>query len=164
MPEPTVTIRPATKADEPAVRELVFGVLAEFGLKPSPSDTDADLWDLQGAYFDRGGCFDVLLSATGAIIGSVGLHPVDQTTVELRKMYLAPAMRGQGLGRLLLEHALREARRLGFSRVTLETASVLKDAVTLYTRYGFQPYEAEHRSARCDQTFMLELLPGDSTR
>jgi putative acetyltransferase len=139
------------------VRELVFGVLREYGLEPSPADTDADLFDIEASYQRRGGRFDVLVSAAGGIVGSVGLYPVDAATVELRKMYLRKDVRGRGHGRRLLEHALAEARRLGFARVTLETAAVLVDAVALYTRFGFCPCDADHRSARCDQTFVLEL-------
>jgi putative acetyltransferase len=152
-------LRPATNADAAAVRELVFGVLREFGLKPSPGDTDADLDDLEAAYHRRGGRFDVLVTPDGAVIGSVGLYPVDPTTVELRKMYLQVSARGRGLGRRLLDHALAEARRMGFARMTLETASVLTDAVALYERYGFRPYAAAHRSSRCDASYALPLTP-----
>jgi len=78
-------------------------------------------------------------------------------TCELRKMYLRRDHRGKGLGKRLLEHALAEARRLGFKRVTLETASVLKEAIRLYESYGFQPYVPTHLSCRCDQAYLLEL-------
>jgi putative acetyltransferase len=78
-------------------------------------------------------------------------------TCELRKMYLHRDYRGKGHGRGLLEHALAEARRLGFRNVTLETASVLKEAIHLYEHYGFQPCQPTHLSPRCDQGYMLEL-------
>ena len=151
-------LRPATDADAATVRDLVFGVLHEYGLKPSPQDTDADLYDIDASYHQRGGRFDVLVGPAGAIVGSVGLFPVDRSTVELRKMYLHRDARGRGYGRRLLEHAVAEAKRLGFRRVTLETAFVLKEAVALYTRYGFRPYTPDHMSGRCDQAFEL-ILP-----
>jgi GNAT superfamily N-acetyltransferase len=151
------SIRPATNADIPAVRELVFSVLAEFGLKPDPAATDADLSDIRSTYFDRGGRFDVLVNATGGIVGSGGLYAVDRKTVELRKMYLRAEVRGKGQGKRLLDRALAEARRMGFRRMTLETAGVLKAAVAMYERYGFRPYKAAHCSCRCDQTCYLDL-------
>jgi putative acetyltransferase len=151
------TIRPATNRDAAAVRELVFGVLHEYGLKPSPADTDADLFDIEASYFSRGGRFDVLVNGDGKIIGTVALYPTDARTVELRKMYLHRGDRGQGHGRRLLEHALAMAKQMRIRRVTLETASVLTEAIALYTRYGFRPCASEHLSARCDQTFELIL-------
>lgn len=150
-------LRPATNADCEPVRNLVFTVLAEYRLKPDPACTDADLHDIEASYVHRGGVFYVLEEKDGSIIGSYGLYPMEPDTCELRKMYLHRDHRGKGLGKRLLEHALAEARRLGFKRVTLETASVLKEAIRLYEAYGFQPYTPAHLSRRCDQAYILEL-------
>ena len=154
------TMRAATNADAAAVRDVVFSALREHGLDPSPEETDADLYDIERHYHARGGCFDVLVeNSTGAIVGSVGLRPDEAGTVELRKMYLRPEHRGRGCGRCLLEHALAEARRLGFRRVILESTSKLPKAVAIYRSYGFQPYIARHCAPRCDQTLELHLTP-----
>lgn len=167
-------LRLATNADCDPVRNMVFAVLAEYGLAPDPGCTDADLRDIERAYLARGGVFYVLEEQDGSIIGSYGLYPIadcglqiadssrkasvqSAVTCELRKMYLHRDHRGKGLGRRLLEHALAEARRLGFRTVTLETASILKEAVRLYERYGFTPYTPAHLSCRCDQAYVLQL-------
>ena len=52
--------RPATNGDSGAIRILVFGVLAEYGLCPDPAGTDADLEDINGSYHYAGGAFDLL--------------------------------------------------------------------------------------------------------
>ncbi len=150
-------LRAATNADRAAIRELVFSVLAEYQLACDPKSTDADLDDIDSSYFARGGSFRVLQQADGTIVGTVGLYPVDEQTVELRKMYLHASARGQGLGRRLLEYAVAEAKSRGFVEMTLETASVLTEAIRLYTRYGFAPYTAPHLAARCDQAYRLRL-------
>jgi len=59
----------------------------------------------------------------------------------------------------LLDHALARATALGFSRVELETATVLREAISLYEGCGFRPYASEHLSARCDTAYFLELPP-----
>jgi len=41
--------------------------------------------------------------------------------------------------------------------VTLETASVLTEAIGLYRSYGFVEYQPDHLSSRCDQAFVLQL-------
>ncbi|MBT8493009.1 MAG: GNAT family N-acetyltransferase, partial [Deltaproteobacteria bacterium] len=76
---------------------------------------------------------------------------------ELRKMYLDSAMRGRGLGKRLLEHALSRARELGFRVVELETAAPLESAIALYQRYGFRPLEEAPSTPRCDQMMVLDL-------
>ena len=150
-------IRPATNQDREAIQSLVFGILHEYQLCADPNDTDADLADITGFYFQRGGFFDVLVNDHGNIIGSVGLLRLSTNTCELRKMYLDRTARGQGYGRRLLEHALRRARESGYSEIVLETASVLKDAIRMYEQYGFRPYLPGHKSKRCDVGYRLKL-------
>lgn len=150
-------LRPATNADCEPVRSLVFTVLGEYGLKSDPRCTDADLDDIEQSYLARGGTFYVLEDQDGSIIGSYGLYPTEPGACELRKMYLHRAYRGKGLGRRLLEDALSHAKQSGFRRITLETASVLKEAIRLYESYGFKPFRAGHLSCRCDQAYALDL-------
>jgi putative acetyltransferase len=150
-------LRPATNADLEQIQDLVYGVLAEYGLHPDPTSTDADLSDIEQSYFARGGTFFVLEAENGSIIGAYGLYRMDSDTCELRKMYLRREYRGLGLGKRLLDHALTQAHELGFRTVVLETASVLKEAIALYESYGFRPYQPDHLSARCDQAYSLDL-------
>ena len=83
--------------------------------------------------------------------------PANASECELRKMYLDPSIRGKGMGRFLLEQMLSKAINLGFNKMRLETASVLKEAVSLYNRYGFKQVRSEHISCRCDQVYVLDL-------
>lgn len=150
-------MRPANNKDCDRIASLVFSVLREYGLKPDPASTDADIKDIESSYLGRGGTFLVLEARDGSIVGAYGLYPLEQRTCELRKMYLHEAYRGQGMGRLLLDDALAKARQLGFRKMVLETASVLKEAIALYRSYGFTEYTPEHLSSRCDQAYSLEL-------
>ncbi|UCG46376.1 MAG: GNAT family N-acetyltransferase [Phycisphaerales bacterium] len=151
------TLRPANNKDRRAIKKLVYEVLEEYGLMPDPDATDADINDIDSAYFKRGGVFYVLEESDGAAIGCYGLYPLGHQACELRKMYLVRAHRGKGLGRFMLEEALARARRMEFTTVVLETASVLKEAIDLYESYGFRQYEPEHISSRCDRAYRLEL-------
>lgn len=150
-------IRPATDRDGETVRELVFGVLIEYGLQPDPGGTDADLDAIERTYHQRGGAFDVVEDAEGRLVGTVGLYATDVHSFELRKMYLAPAARGRGLGKWLLARSVRMARSKGAKRVTLETASALTEAIALYRAFGFRPLPGAHCAARCDQVLVLDL-------
>lgn len=150
-------LRRAGTEDSAACRALVNGVLAEFGLQPDPGGTDADLADVVAHYAARGGDFAVLVNETGTVVGTCGLFPVEPGVVELRKMYLAPAWRGRGQGRLLLDWALTRARELGFRRMTLETATALQDAIALYERHGFTRTCGDAHSRRCDLSYQRDL-------
>jgi hypothetical protein len=49
-----------------------------------------------------------------------------------------------------MDHAMAEARRLGFKTILLTTATVLKEAVGLYESRGFSRFHWPYMSSRCD--------------
>lgn len=75
------------------------------------------------------------------VVGGVGLYPSDglpDDTVELVKMYLAPAQRGKGLGKTLMRKCIDLAGTLGYKKIYLESMPELKDAVLAYEKLGFE--------------------------
>lgn len=152
-----IFIRSATNKDCAGVQNLVFGILGEYNLTVETGGTDADIADIEANYLKRGGVFEVVEDADGNLLGTIGLYPLDAETIELRKMYFDRRLRGRGVGKLMLERMIEKARALGFKRIYLETASILKEAIKLYEKYGFQPTAEGIHSARCDAAYFLEL-------
>ena len=150
-------VRDGTNADGPAAIEMIFNVLAEYGLKGEPGATDACLQDIEGNYLRSGGAFEVVENDLGQLVGCYGLLPLEPGVCELRKMYLSANVRGQGLGRRLMDRALMKARALGFRRIELDTASCLKEAISLYEKYHFKPIAKAGIPARCDLSMALDL-------
>ncbi len=72
-----------------------------------------------------------------APVGCGAVRRIDARTGELKRMYVAPEERGQGVGRALLVALEDEARRLGLARVVLETGVRQDRALALYERNGF---------------------------
>jgi molybdate transport system substrate-binding protein len=150
-------IRPADAGDAAAVRGIVDSVLAEYRITADPAGTDRDLADLDAYYFSRGGGFIVAVASDGRLVGSCGIAPLEGGTWDLRKMYLLPEARGHGLGKRLLARVLAFAKSKGATRVELETASVLKEAISLYGKAGFTPIDRPLQARRCDKAYALEL-------
>ncbi|HEY9883346.1 MAG TPA: GNAT family N-acetyltransferase, partial [Thermosynechococcaceae cyanobacterium] len=78
--------------------------------------------------------------------------------VEIRKMYLLPAARGQGLGRFLLQTLEAAIATRHFEQIWIETASVLTEAVKLYETSGYQPATGVE-TERCDRVYLKVLKP-----
>lgn len=153
-------IRLATNQDKEQLQKVIFGVLSEYGLKNDPDGTDADLNDIEANYIAKGGTFVVIENELNNIVGTGGLYYLRPGVCELRKMYLLKETRGKGLGKKMMEYLLAKAKELGFQRIELETASVLKEAISMYTRYGFRPMNSkDHLASRCDQAYFLEFSP-----
>lgn len=150
-------IREATDGDGDAIRAIVSETLAEFGFPVESSGVDSDLAEVPRSYQSRGGAFRVVEDDRGEVVGCGGLYPIGESAVELRKMYFRPSLRGQGMGRKLLDDLIAQARHREFGRIELETASNLTAAIALYQRAGFVETNGHKHSCRCDRTFALDL-------
>lgn len=76
-------------------------------------------------------------------VGCVALIPMQDGVYELSKMAVSPHMRGRGLGRRLLQHAIAQARSIGARSLFLGSNTQLKDAVHLYESVGFRHVKPE---------------------
>ncbi|MDX1444175.1 MAG: GNAT family N-acetyltransferase [Gammaproteobacteria bacterium] len=150
-------IRRGRRSDAEALSLLVRDVLLEYGLPPDPKGTDADVLDVERNYQAIGGEFEVLVDASGDIMGCYGLYPLGNGSCELRKMYFRPHIRGHGWGRSVLRRAIARARQMGFREMRLETASALKEAIALYEAFGFEREPVAPDVKRCDAVYRLRL-------
>ncbi|MFN7180277.1 GNAT family N-acetyltransferase [Hyphomonas sp.] len=75
----------------------------------------------------------------GRLIGCGALKDLGDGTGEIKSMHTREALRGRGLGRVMLEFILGEARRRGYTALWLETGSMdaFIPARRLYEAYGF---------------------------
>lgn len=72
-------------------------------------------------------------------VGCGAVRLLDVETGELKRMYVSPAERGRGLGRLLVAELEAEAKALGVQRLVLETGTRQHAALSLYHAAGFRP-------------------------
>lgn len=156
-----ITVRPVAHRDVPAVIEHIARVLAEFGLDFGVgSETDEAVRSLPSSYVEHGGAFWVAHrgdEASGALVGTCGVFPVAPGVYELRKMYLDGRIRGQGVGKRLLDEALAWAKAQGGQRMVLDTTDAMGAAIAFYERHGFVRDDAQIRGARCTRGYTRPL-------
>ncbi|MEL6158049.1 MAG: GNAT family N-acetyltransferase [Cyanobacteria bacterium J06627_32] len=149
-------IRDWVVGDRDAAASVVKTVLEEYGLGWEVSCggcSDQDAVEVEKYYLQTGGEFWVV-ERQGEIVGTGGYYPIERgdKAVEIRKMYLLPAARGQGLGRFLLGKLEQAAAQKGFAEIWVETATALKEAVRLYERNGYSP-KSGVETERCDKVY-----------
>jgi len=106
------------------------GVYPEAGATHFALDP-AEVSEGQGAF--------LVVYQDGLPVGCGAVRRIDPETAELKRMYVAPTVRGKGLGRRLVAALEIEARSLGVQRLVLETGIRQASALALYRTTGFQP-------------------------
>jgi len=105
-----------------------------FVMEPKDIET---LSDPENQILRKGGKVFFVYAADAAV-GCVALIQMGDGIYGLSKMAVSPTMRGQGIGRKLIEYVIGQARELGANGLFLGSNSVLKNAVHLYESVGFK--------------------------
>ncbi len=71
-------------------------------------------------------------------VGIGGLRQISIAACEIKRMYVPPRERRQGIEGLLMRSLEAESRKSGCSRMVLETGVSQDAAITLYERHGFE--------------------------
>jgi len=150
-------IRDWTPADRDRAAQIIGGVLQEFHLDWEPQRADQDVIEVEASYLDRGGAFWVIEQGA-QLIGTAAYYPLPhrQNWAEIRKMYLLPPARRQGLGRFLLKELESQIQSQKFEAILIETSTKLKGAIELYEKSGYLPFD-EVETERCDRAYLKYL-------
>lgn len=135
--------------------EIIFSVLNEYGIGEFTHHSDDSLNEIEQSF--AGGFFGLIKNEEEEIVGTFGLYKLNETSCEIRKMYLLPKARGNGLGKWMVRFLIEKARQLGYKKIELDTASVLLEAIELYKKMGFKEVKASNDSPRCDRAFEMEI-------
>jgi len=137
----TYFIRTIEKNDNLELASIIRKVSSEYGLTKDKgfSVADATLDTLYQVYDSEKSRYWII-EKNGEILGGAGIAPISEseTICELQKMYFLPKLRGKGFGRTLVVKCFKEARKLGFSQIYLETTDNLAEAIGLYQSLGFK--------------------------
>jgi putative acetyltransferase len=159
-PDPAADFRVAparSEAEFDRARELFREYRATLPADPCFEGFEDELRSLATIYAPPPGELLIALRG-GAPVGCVALRRLDETTSEIKRLYVRPGARGHGLGRRLVLGILRVARERGYVRVRLDSLPSMKEAVALYRSLGFRDIAPYWKNPVEDAEFMeLEL-------
>ena len=123
---------------EPAARACLaayFALLAD--RIPGISATHVPDPDPEAAAFLPPDGIFLLARSGGQPLACVSLKRHDQTSGEVKRLWVDPTARGLGLARRMMTRVEAKARALGYSRLVLDTNAALSEAITLYRSTGW---------------------------
>lgn len=155
--ERTARIVSATSPDHIEVARTLFLEYADsLGVDLCFQDFGTELAGLPGDYAAPRGALLLALDGENRL-GCVAVRPLQWPEVaEMKRLYVRPAGRGQGLGRRLAEAAIDFARETGYSAMRLDTLPEMIGAIALYESLGFRGTDA-YRFNPVEGTRYLEL-------
>lgn len=103
---------------------------------PTFQGLEEELAGLPGMYGPPGGCLLLALSDDQPA-GCVAFKRIDDTTCELKRMYVRPVFRGDGIGSRLVAGLLASARAAGYRRIVLDSHYTMTGAHRIYEAAGF---------------------------
>jgi putative acetyltransferase len=137
--------------------ELVRTLFREYA---ASLDRDLSFQDFERELTELPGFYRVILLAEleGDVVGCAAVREFAPGIAELKRLYVRPTARGEGLGRALSVEAIERARRAGFASIRLDTLPEMTAATALYRGLGFHeipPYR--HNPIPGTRYFELDL-------
>jgi putative acetyltransferase len=127
--------------DIAAVRELWLEYWESIGLPMDFQGFGEERNGLPGVYGAAGGALLLALD-TDQPAGTIALRRLDQISGEVKRLFLRPAYRGQGLAKRLLEAVIEHAASMQYEWLYADTLPSMKEALSLYLARGFELVEA----------------------
>lgn len=136
-----ISLRPAQFPDDlQTVRALFLDYQAGMGIDLCFQGFEAELAELPGAYAPPAGTL-MLAYVDDEPAGCCAMRPLYNTdhlnACEMKRLFVRPAFRGFGLGRLLVERVLSDGQLAGYTTMLLDTLSDMETARALYQEMGF---------------------------
>jgi len=149
-------VQAVSSAQIAQARELFLEYAQSLGFNLCFQSFDKELAGLPGDYAPPEGRL-LLAEYEDKLAGCVALHKLEVGICEMKRLYLRPSFRGKGVGRVVAETIIAEARAIGYERIRLDTVEpVMKDAVAIYRSLGFKEI-APYRPNPIEGALYMEL-------
>ncbi len=142
-------------------RELFKEYETDIGVSLCFQNFEQELNSLPGKYAPPDGRL-LLATIDEQLAGCIALRKLEPEVCEMKRLFIRPAFRGTGLGRVLANSIIDEARKVGYTRMRLDTMPGRMDkAIALYQSLGFVEIEPYYKNPVADAKFM-ELKLGST--
>lgn len=132
-----ITIRTAVKEDCPRLLELIHELAV---YERAPQEVTVTLEEFEDAGFGKTPVWKAFVAESNQVIHGLALYYTRYSTWKGRRLYLedliiTEPMRNRGIGKLLFERVIAEAKDLGFNGMTFQVLDWNEPAIKFYNKY-----------------------------
>jgi ribosomal protein S18 acetylase RimI-like enzyme len=138
-----------------SIRTLFLQYADSLGFDLDFQNFDQELDTLPGDYAAPDGCL-IMAEDNGKWVGCAALRCLENHICEMKRLYVKQDFRGRGVGKILAQAVINEARAIGYAKIRLDTVDSMQAARALYTSLGFYPIEP-YRYNPIDGASYMEL-------
>lgn len=150
--------RAETEADLDAVRRLFRAYAESLDFELDFQDFEREMEALPGPYAAPEGAI-LLAEVDGQPVGVVAVQPLeDECACEMKRLYVKPEFRTQGIGRALATAIVEAAQEKGYDVMRLDTVASMTPARRLYRSLGFEERSAYYHNPLDDAVYMERSL------
>ncbi len=134
-------IREIEEKDNYIIAEVIKQVLIEFHADPKTTFLGDPAINTMYYNYQSPKSVYFIVEENDVVLGGCGINRLDEGDsgiCELQRMFLLPAARGKGYGKLLMDACISKAMEFGFDEIYLESLTQMIGAIKLYERSGFQ--------------------------
>ncbi len=143
----------ATAGQLESAKEMVLEYARSLEFDLDFQDFEEEVSRFPGEYAPPGGRILLALSG-GEAAGIVAMHRSSPGVCEMKRLFVRPRFRGLGIGKALALRIIEESRKVGYSKMRLDTLSSMKEATALYLSLGFYEIEPYRFNPLGDAVFM----------
>ena len=152
-----ITLIPATTPEQiETIRSLFVEYQQWLNFSLCFQGFDQELATLPGKYSNPNGRL-YIAEHEGSIAGCIALRPIDERVCEMKRLFVREAFRGKGIGKILTEQIISDAKKIGYHVMKLDTLQRMETARSLYKKLGFAVIPAYYNNP-LDEVVYMELL------
>ena len=141
-----------------SVKELIIEYTKFLNRNLDFQGLDEELKDLKSKYTGDEGEIIVALSDNNIVMGCVAYHRLNDSSCEMKRLFVKPDFRKLKLGEKLISEIIKHAKSKNYKEMFLDTIEPLKVAIHLYKKFGFVECEPYYHNPMNDVIYMKLAL------
>jgi ribosomal protein S18 acetylase RimI-like enzyme len=104
----------------------------------------------EGAFF--------IAKADNRVVGCVGMRQIEERTCDMKRLFITDKYKGLGVGKILVERILEEAKLKNYKRMRLDTLDTMEAALNIYYKNGFYRIEPYYTNPNEGIVYLEKML------